>query len=62
MAYLKSKEAWPGLRSIGLADAERKVGEQVSSERRYDITSLAGNARAFGYYRSTVSMSLSAGR
>jgi predicted transposase YbfD/YdcC len=28
--------------------AERRVGEQVSTERRYDIMSLPGDAQAFG--------------
>src|SRR6266568_4302884 len=49
--------AWPisiakrpgrGCAALAWETAERKVGEQVSSERRYYITSLAGNARAFG--------------
>jgi predicted transposase YbfD/YdcC len=48
ITYLNTKEAWPGLHSIGMVEAERKVGEQVSSERRYYITSLPGNAQAFG--------------
>jgi predicted transposase YbfD/YdcC len=48
IAYLNAKEAWPGLQSIGMVEAERQVGEQVTSERRYYITSLAGNAQAFG--------------
>src|SRR5260370_21907017 len=28
--------------------AERRVGEQVTCERRYYVTSLAGDAQAFG--------------
>jgi predicted transposase YbfD/YdcC len=48
LAYLNAKEAWTGLRSVGMVEAERKVGEHVSRERRYYITSLAGDARAFG--------------
>jgi len=48
IAYLNAKEAWPGLRSIGMVESERRIGEQVSRERRYYIMSLAGNAHAFG--------------
>ncbi len=48
IAYLNAKEAWTGLRSVGMVEAERKVGEQVSRERRYYLTSLPGNAQAFG--------------
>ena len=35
IAYLNAKEAWTGLRSIGMVEFERKVGEQVARERRY---------------------------
>ena len=36
---------WRGLRSIALVEAERHQGGQVSCERRYYSTSLAGEAR-----------------
>ena len=45
MAYLNDTERWPGLRSIGMVEAERKVGGQLSTERRSSITSLLGDAR-----------------
>jgi len=48
IAYLNAKQTWTGLRSIGMVEAERTVGEQVSTERRYSLTSLPGEARAFG--------------
>lgn len=48
IAYLNAKEAWTGLCSIGMVESERKVGEQVSSERRYYLSSLPGNAQVFG--------------
>jgi predicted transposase YbfD/YdcC len=48
IAYLKAKQAWMGLRSIGMVEAKRTVGEQVSTERRSYLTSLPGEARAFG--------------
>ncbi len=31
-----------------MVEAKRTVGEQVSTERRYSLTSLSGEARAFG--------------
>ena len=48
IAYLNAKEKWTGLQSVGMVEAERRVGEQVSKERRYYIMSLPGDARAFG--------------
>ncbi len=48
IAYLNAKEAWTGLRSVGMVESERKVGEQVARERRYYLSSLLGNAQAFG--------------
>ena len=36
------------LRSIGMVESERKAGEQVARERRYYLSSLPGNAQAFG--------------
>lgn len=38
---------WPGIRSIGAIRAQRKIGESVSCETRYFISSLAGNAETF---------------
>jgi predicted transposase YbfD/YdcC len=48
IAYLNAQEAWAGLRSVGMVEAERRVGEQVTCERRYYVTSLPGDAQAFG--------------
>ncbi len=48
IAYLNAKQTWPGLRSVGMVEAERRLGEQVSKERRYYILSLAGDAQVFG--------------
>jgi len=31
-----------------MVEAERRVGDQVTKERRYYIMSLAGDAQAFG--------------
>lgn len=48
IAYLNAKQTWMGLRSVGMVEAQRRVGEQVSTERRYYLMSLPGDARAFG--------------
>ncbi len=48
LTYLNAKEMWPGLQSIGMVEAERQVGDQVSRESRYYIMSLAGDAQTFG--------------
>ena len=37
-----------GCAALAWETAQRKVGEQVSTERRYYLTSLPGDARAFG--------------
>ncbi len=47
IAYLNAKQTWTG-RSLGMVEAERRLGQQVSKERRYYIMSLAGEAQAFG--------------
>ena len=45
--WLKTKHAWPGLRSIGFVEATREVNNQVSTETRYYISSLAPDAQQF---------------
>jgi len=47
IAYLDPGGEWAGLRSIGMVEAERRVGEKVTCERRYYLSSLAGEAQAF---------------
>lgn len=47
LAYLNADERWPGLRSIGMVEAERTVGGTTSRETRYFISSLAGQAQQF---------------
>jgi predicted transposase YbfD/YdcC len=44
--YFSRDEHWPGLRSVAMVEAERWVGEKVSRERRYYISSLRGDAQA----------------
>jgi predicted transposase YbfD/YdcC len=46
LRYFSRGEHWPGLRSVALVETERRVGEDVSRERRYYISSLAGDAQA----------------
>jgi len=43
--YFARDEHWPGLRSVAMVEAERRVGEKVSRERRYYISSLPGDAK-----------------
>jgi len=45
IAYLNAKKTWMGLPSVGLlVEAHRRLGEQVSTERRYYLLSLPGDA------------------
>jgi len=38
--WLRQRHDWPGLQSIAVVDCRRQVGEQVSVEQRYFISSL----------------------
>lgn len=40
--------AWKGLRLFGMVEAERRIGKQLSVERRYFISSLPNDAQRFG--------------
>jgi predicted transposase YbfD/YdcC len=48
LSTLSAPERWAGLKAIGLVEAERWIGEQVSVERRYYISSCYGGAQTFG--------------
>lgn len=48
IAWLLPTAQWPGLRSIGLVEATRTVGEKTTVEHRYYLSSLAGDAQRFG--------------
>lgn len=52
IAWADEKQAWPGLLSIGIAEATRQVGEKTSTETRYYLTAIpatpAESARRFG--------------
>jgi predicted transposase YbfD/YdcC len=40
--WLRQRHDWPGLESIAAVDCRRQIGEKVSTERRYFISSLPG--------------------
>jgi predicted transposase YbfD/YdcC len=48
IAYLDPHGAWPQLRSVAMVVAERRVGEDVSRESRYYLSSLPGDAATVG--------------
>ncbi len=41
--WLRPRHNWPGLNCIAVVDARRQIGTQVSTERRYFISSLPGH-------------------
>lgn len=46
--WLEGKADWKELKSIGMVESEREIGEKVTKEIRYYISSLPGNAKQFG--------------
>ncbi len=48
VTWLDQHENWFGLKSIGLAESERHIGDEVTIERRYFISSLENDAQQFG--------------
>jgi len=48
LAWLDPTGKWVGLASIGRVDAQRIIAEKVTTEVRYYISSLAGDAVQFG--------------
>jgi predicted transposase YbfD/YdcC len=48
LAWLNEAGIWPALGSVGLMEAERRIGEQVSVETRTYLSSLTEDAEAFG--------------
>lgn len=40
--WLRKRHNWPGLESIAAVDCRRQVGDKISTERRYFISSLPG--------------------
>jgi predicted transposase YbfD/YdcC len=47
LSWFGERSRWKALQSIGMVEAERHVGEQVSIERRYYLSSLAPDIRRF---------------
>lgn len=45
--WLSNKDAWQGLKSVGIVQSTREVGDKVSTERRYFLTSLDADAKLF---------------
>jgi predicted transposase YbfD/YdcC len=45
--WLHERDKWQNLHTIGMVESERHVGEQISKEVRYYISSLEGNAKRF---------------
>jgi predicted transposase YbfD/YdcC len=48
LSGIRGRENWRGLRSIGMAVSERKVGDKESVEVRYYISSLSDDPGRFG--------------
>ena len=48
IAYLDPHGAWPHLRSVVMVAAERRMGEAISREQRYYLSSLPGTAATIG--------------
>jgi predicted transposase YbfD/YdcC len=47
MTFLDPKGKWAGLQSMGMVEAQRTIADQTSTELRYYISSLAGDAAQF---------------
>jgi predicted transposase YbfD/YdcC len=48
IGWFADREAWVGLRSVGVVEARRTVNGQESVERRYYLSSLPADAEKFG--------------
>ena len=45
LSYIRSLSEWKNLNSVAMVKAERRIGDSVSVESRYYISSLKGDAR-----------------
>ena len=45
LSWLETRLDWPGLRSIGMVESKRRIGERESLESRYYISSLDSDAK-----------------
>jgi predicted transposase YbfD/YdcC len=48
LAWIQERHAWPGLAAIGMVQAERRIGDERTSEDRYYILGRPLPARTFG--------------
>ena len=48
ISYLDPDHKWAGLQSVGMVESERHVGDKTTTERRYYISTLSGEAGEFG--------------
>ena len=48
LAWLRDGHHWPGLQAIGMVEAERRLGEKRTTERRYYLLSAPLKAPTFG--------------
>jgi len=48
LSWLDERSQWKDLQSIGIVEAERHVGDQISVERRYYLSSLEPDVARFG--------------
>jgi len=49
LSFLDPNGKWIGLRSMGMVEAQRIIDQQITTERRYYICSLAGQAAEFAH-------------
>jgi predicted transposase YbfD/YdcC len=47
LQWFEERSQWKGLQSVGMVEAERYIGEKISVERRYYLSSLALNVEQF---------------
>src|SRR5713226_3891355 len=47
LAYLDQEGKWVGLQAIGMGEAERRIGKEVSKETRYYLLSFARDVERF---------------
>jgi predicted transposase YbfD/YdcC len=48
LAYIDPTGAWAGLQSVALIESERRIGDQVTREDRYYLSSLPPDAAVLG--------------
>ncbi|MGL5074697.1 MAG: hypothetical protein ACRDBG_02495 [Waterburya sp.] len=47
--FFLESERWAGLQSIGLVESVRKIGQQLTTSRRYYLNSFASDARLLAH-------------